>query len=128
MAWHGGLSGVREQGTHPRGHPRNLGDPCVSAHEVPERRTGWLLEVDIQGFFDNLDRAHLRSFLEQRVRDGVIRRLIDKWLKAGVLEGESWRQVDKGTPQGGGSRRSPYYFSFNRGSVWSGVTHSCVAL
>ena len=47
---------------------------------------GWVLEVDIKGFFDTLDHGHLRAFLDQRVRDGVLRRTIDKWLKAGVLE------------------------------------------
>ena len=47
---------------------------------------GWVLEVDIQKFFDTLDHAHLRAFLKQRVRDGVLLRLIDKWLQAGVME------------------------------------------
>ena len=47
---------------------------------------GWVLEADIQGFYDNLDPGHLRGFLDQRVRDGVLRRAIDKWLKAGVME------------------------------------------
>src|ERR1051325_5255630 len=47
---------------------------------------GWILEVDIKGFFDNLDHAHLREMLHRRVRDGVILRLIGKWLNAGVLE------------------------------------------
>ena len=46
----------------------------------------WLVEVDIRKFFDTLDHAHLRTFLRQRVRDGVLLRLIDKWLQAGVLE------------------------------------------
>jgi retron-type reverse transcriptase len=46
----------------------------------------WLVEVDIQKFFDMLDRAHLREMLRRRVRDGVLLRLIDKWLQAGVLE------------------------------------------
>jgi group II intron reverse transcriptase/maturase len=62
---------------------------------------GWVLEVDIEGFFDSLDRRHLREFLDQRVRDGVLRRAIHKWLKAGVLEeGELWHP-ETGTPQGG---------------------------
>jgi retron-type reverse transcriptase len=47
---------------------------------------GWVLEADISSFFDTLDHRILRSFLDQRVRDGVIRKMIDKWLKAGVLE------------------------------------------
>lgn len=60
-----------------------------------------VLEVDIQSFFDSLDHRHLRSFLDQRVRDGVIRRVIDKWLKAGVLEDGSVSYPEAGTPQGG---------------------------
>ena len=62
---------------------------------------GWVLDVDIQKFFDTLDHSHLRRFLDQRVRDGVLRRAIDKWLKAGVLEDGSVRFPDAGTPQGG---------------------------
>jgi RNA-directed DNA polymerase len=61
----------------------------------------WLLEVDIRKFFDTLDHAHLRALLRQRVRDGVLLRLIDKWLKAGVLEGGELTYPEAGTPQGG---------------------------
>ncbi len=64
-------------------------------------RGGWVLEVDIKSFFDHLDRGHLRSFLDQRVRDGVLRRAIDKWLKAGVVEDGHLRRFEAGTPQGG---------------------------
>jgi RNA-directed DNA polymerase len=60
-----------------------------------------VLEVDIQAFFDSLDHGHLRGFLDLRVRDGVIRRVIDKWLKAGVLEEGSVSYPEAGTPQGG---------------------------
>ena len=62
---------------------------------------GWVLEVDIQGFFDTVDHGHLRSFLDRRIRDGVIRRSIGKWLKAGVLEAGELHHPDEGTPQGG---------------------------
>jgi RNA-directed DNA polymerase len=62
---------------------------------------GWVLEVDIQGFFDTMDHGHLRSFLDRRIRDGVIRRSIGKWLKAGVLEEGELHHPDEGTPQGG---------------------------
>src|SRR5207247_2153102 len=61
----------------------------------------WVLEVDIRKFFDTLDRAHLRALLRQRVRDGVLLRLIDKWLKAGVLEDGELTYPEAGTPQGG---------------------------
>jgi group II intron reverse transcriptase/maturase len=62
---------------------------------------GWVLEVDIKGFFDTLVHQHLREFLSQRVRDGVIRRTVNKWLKAGVLEDGFLSRSDLGTPQGG---------------------------
>jgi RNA-directed DNA polymerase len=59
------------------------------------------VEVDIRKFFDTLDHAHLRALLRQRVRDGVLLRLIDKWLKAGVLEEGELTHPEAGTPQGG---------------------------
>ena len=62
---------------------------------------GWVLEVDIRSFFDELAHDHLRDFLDRRVRDGVIRRTIGKWLQAGVLEEGSVRHPVTGTPQGG---------------------------
>jgi group II intron reverse transcriptase/maturase len=62
---------------------------------------GWVLEVDIRKFFDTLDHAHLRELLRHRIRDGVLLRLIGKWLNAGVLEDGSLTFPDAGTPQGG---------------------------
>jgi group II intron reverse transcriptase/maturase len=62
---------------------------------------GWILEVDIRKFFDTLDRAHLRELLQLRVRDGVLLRLIGKWLNAGVLEEGNLTFPEAGTPQGG---------------------------
>ncbi len=62
---------------------------------------GWVVEVDIRKFFDTLDHARLREFLQRRVRDGVMLRLIGKWLNAGVLEDGAWSAAEEGTPQGG---------------------------
>ena len=64
-------------------------------------RGGSVYEVDIRKFFDNLDHGHLRQFLQLRVRDGVLLRLIDKWLKAGVMEDGSVSYPESGSPQGG---------------------------
>lgn len=82
--------------------------PGRSAHQALERvrecvaRGGVVvLEADIQAFFDSLDHGQLRSILDGRVRDGVIRRVIDKWLKAGVMEEGSVSYPEAGTPQGG---------------------------
>lgn len=61
----------------------------------------WVLDVDIKRYFDTISHEHLRRFLDRRVTDGVVRWMIDKWLKAGVLEGSSLRQSTEGTPQGG---------------------------
>jgi RNA-directed DNA polymerase len=61
----------------------------------------WILDIDISKFFDTLDQAHLRSFLRHRVRDGVITRLIGKWLQAGILEQGALSYPEAGTPQGG---------------------------
>jgi RNA-directed DNA polymerase len=69
--------------------------------ELTKRRGGWVVELDIVSFFDALDPRHLRGFLDQRVRDGVLRRVIDKWLRAGVLEGGMEVHPELGTPQGG---------------------------
>jgi group II intron reverse transcriptase/maturase len=83
--------------------------PGRSAHQALEalwKQTmdshgGWILEVDIRKFFDTLDHAHLRAFLQQRVRDGVLTRLIGKWLHAGVMEDGTVTFPTAGSPQGG---------------------------
>jgi len=83
--------------------------PGRSVHQALEaiwqqaQRMGgcWLLEVDIRKFFDTLDHQHLREILDRRIRDGVIRRLLDKWLKAGVWEKGQVSYPSEGTPQGG---------------------------
>jgi RNA-directed DNA polymerase len=62
---------------------------------------GWIVDVDLRKFFDTIDHGHLREFLKRRVRDGVILRLIGKWLNAGVLEAGVVTTPEQGTPQGG---------------------------
>ena len=64
-------------------------------------RGGWVIEVDIRSYFDRINHQHLRAFLDKRVRDGVLRRAIDKWLKAGVLENGQIEHPETGSPQGG---------------------------
>ena len=61
----------------------------------------WIVDVDLRKFFDTIDHGHLREFLKRRVRDGVILRLIGKWLNAGVIEDGELTIPDDGTPQGG---------------------------
>jgi RNA-directed DNA polymerase len=73
----------------------------VVRHGIMEKRGRWVLEVDIRKYFDSIDHAKLRELLARRVTDGVVRRMIDKWLKAGVLEQGRLSFPDSGTPQGG---------------------------
>lgn len=61
----------------------------------------WILEVDVRKYFDTLDHRHLRELLSIRVRDGVILRLIGKWLKAGIMEDGRLSYPSSGSPQGG---------------------------
>jgi RNA-directed DNA polymerase len=65
------------------------------------QRLYWVLDVDIRRYFDSIPHSLLRSFLDQRVTDGVIRRMIDKWLKAGVIEDGLLHHTTAGSPQGG---------------------------
>ena len=62
---------------------------------------GWVLEVDLRKFFDTLDHKHLQEFVSRRVRDGTLRRLIGKWLNAGVMEDGNLSFSESGSPQGG---------------------------
>jgi retron-type reverse transcriptase len=57
--------------------------------------------VDISKFFDTLDHGHLRQFVQHRVLDGVLLRLIGKWLNAGVMEAGQLSYPESGSPQGG---------------------------
>jgi group II intron reverse transcriptase/maturase len=61
----------------------------------------WVIDIDIEKYFDSIPHPHLRDFLDRRVTDGVIRRMIDKWLRAGVLEDGLLRHATEGSPQGG---------------------------
>jgi len=70
-------------------------------HKAIWRAGGWVLEIDIRKFFDSLDHTWLRRILRQRVQDGVLLRLIGKWLRAGVLEEGIVRYPESGSPQGG---------------------------
>jgi len=61
----------------------------------------WLLDADIKSYFDDVNKQHLRSFVRTRIRDGVINRLLGKWLKAGVMDDGLVHFPDTGVPQGG---------------------------
>jgi group II intron reverse transcriptase/maturase len=83
--------------------------PARSAHQAIDAlhrqatvmAGGWAIEVDIRKYFDTIDHRRLQEILRQRVRDGVIVRLVGKWLNAGVMQDGELQRSGAGTPQGG---------------------------
>jgi RNA-directed DNA polymerase len=83
--------------------------PGRSAHQalkaiwqgINRTQTGWVVEVDIRAFFDTLDHQVLMDILQKRVQDGMVLKLVAKWLKAGVMEAGTLSYPEAGTPQGG---------------------------
>src|SRR5215469_5211171 len=67
---------------------------------INQKKVNYVLDADIRSFFDNLDKSWLVKFVEHRVADRRILRLIQKWLKAGILEDGKWTETERGTPQG----------------------------
>ena len=67
---------------------------------IKRRKVSWVLDLDIRGFFDNVSHEWLEKFVEHRIADRRIHRLIQKWLKAGVSEEGEWTETKVGTPQG----------------------------
>jgi group II intron reverse transcriptase/maturase len=67
---------------------------------ISETRVNWILDADIRSFFDGLSQEWLVRFLEHRIGDERVIRLVRKWLKAGVLDDGEWSVSEKGTPQG----------------------------
>jgi RNA-directed DNA polymerase len=67
---------------------------------IMRKKVNWILDADIRGFFDHLSHGWLVKFIEHRIADRRILRLIQKWLKAGVSEEGKWSKTEVGTPQG----------------------------
>ena len=86
-------------GCCPKRSPHHAGDALTVGIET--KKVNWVLDADICGFFDTLDHGWLLRFLEPRVADRRIGRLIQKWLRAGVLEDGQRRRSQVGTVQGG---------------------------
>jgi group II intron reverse transcriptase/maturase len=80
-----------------RGQHDALDALAVAISSTP---VNWILDADIRGFFDSLSQQWLIQFLEHRIGDGRIIRLVRKWLKAGVLDDGEWSLSEQGTPQG----------------------------
>src|SRR5256885_6577065 len=79
--------------------------PHEALHELRQRcmreGIGWIVDADVSGYFDSIDRTRLREVLRQRVNDGSILRLIGKWLRAGVMEEGVLTHPETGVVQGG---------------------------
>jgi RNA-directed DNA polymerase len=85
-------------GSRPGRNPHNALDALwVGLHK---RKVNWVLDADIRGFYDAIDHAWLMKFLGHRIADRRIRRLIRKWLRAGVSDDGTWSKTTVGTPQG----------------------------
>jgi RNA-directed DNA polymerase len=67
---------------------------------IMQRKVNWILDADVRSFFDHLDHGWMRKFLEHRIGDRRVLRLIGKWLRAGVSEEGEWSKTVVGTPQG----------------------------
>ena len=69
-------------------------------YAIEKRNVNWILDADIEGFFDAIDRESLMALLEKRIADRRVLRLVEQWLRAGVMEGGSRTDSGRGTPQG----------------------------
>jgi RNA-directed DNA polymerase len=80
-----------------------MGQPeaLTSVHWAAQNGYRFVVDADIEGFFDNLDHEQMMEALRRRISDGAVSRLIHYWLKAGVYVGFLWNETDQGTPQGG---------------------------
>ena len=85
-------------GFRPGRRPHDALDALAVALE--RRRVNWMLDADIRDFFTQLDQGWLERFLEHRIADKRILRLIQKWLRAGVIEEGEWSETEAGTAQG----------------------------
>jgi group II intron reverse transcriptase/maturase len=85
-------------GFRPGRRPHDALDALSVALE--RKRVNWVLDADIRDFFTQLDQGWLERFLEHRIADTRILRLIQKWLRAGVIEDGEWSETEAGTAQG----------------------------
>ena len=67
---------------------------------IARKKVNWILDLDIQSFFDKLQHSWLVQFVEHRIGDRRVVRLIQKWLRAGVMEQGQWSEIQEGSPQG----------------------------
>jgi RNA-directed DNA polymerase len=70
-------------------------------HEVSFKGMRYVIDADMKNYFGSIQHQHLREFLDLRINDGVVRKMLNKWLKAGILEAGNIEYPTEGTPQGG---------------------------
>lgn len=80
---------------------RSQHDALDALAETIERKVNWVLDADIRSFFDTIDHGWMQKFLEHRIGDKRLVRIVMKWMRAGVMEEGKLHEVDQGTPQGG---------------------------
>jgi RNA-directed DNA polymerase len=80
---------------------RSAHDALDALAEAIARKVSWVLDADIRSFFDTIDHGWMQRFLEHRIGDTRMVRLLMKWMRAGVFENGELHEVDAGTPQGG---------------------------
>ena len=96
-------------GFRPRRSPHDALDALAVG--IERKKVNWVLKIDVKDLFDRLDQGWLMRFLEHRIADRRVLRLIQKWLRAGVIEDGKWSRTAMGTAQGGlcaAAHKDPY--------------------
>jgi group II intron reverse transcriptase/maturase len=85
-------------GFRPNRRPHDALDAL--AYGIEKGKVNWVLDADIRGYFDAIPHEQLMQFVERRIGDNRMLRLLRKWLAAGIMEDGEWRRTDRGSPQG----------------------------